>query len=264
MRIRSASFTHRGRRRARNEDAVCESPEAGVFAIADGMGGMSDGQAAGEAAISAVREEALYSKTSSSISRRAVCRLFRVANERVRAVPDDGRSVSSPQAGSTLVVLRLCRGRFLVGNVGDCRAYYLRDRSLRQITRDHTVVGDLLARGRISEEESRRHPRRGVLTRYLGSDPGPRIDFFEGETLEGDLFLLASDGLYEYADDELIEKAADSCVSPDDLVQELGQLALDCGGCDNISIVAVRIGSGSARRRNHGAADGGMPTVPLG
>ena len=131
--------------------------------------------------------------------------------------------------------------RLIWGHVGDSRIYLLRDGGIRQITRDHTMVEELVTQGAISPEEARVHPRKNVLIRALGTEDSLLVDVGTEPLLPGDLLLLMSDGVYSYLDDGELTLQMDT---PDleQAAEQLKQYILDRGAQDNLSFVAVRIG----------------------
>ena len=133
-------------------------------------------------------------------------------------------------------------GRIAFANVGDSRAYLLRDGKLQRLTEDHSVVAELVASGQISAEEAERHPQRNVVTRVLGAEPAVQVDTFWLTAQHGDLVLLCSDGLTDMVlERDLAGLLADdrSC---EQIAEQLVRAALDGGGEDNVTTVLIRIG----------------------
>src|SRR5947208_4967233 len=195
MRISAhAAATHAGRKRRHNEDAFVERPP--LFAIADGMGGARAGEIASRLAAAALGTE-----VDSSGEERLIG-LIQEANRRVyeRAAEDS----STSGMGTTITVALVEDGSVRIGHVGDSRAYLIRDRSLDQLTDDHSLVAELVRSGRLSPEEAESHPQRSVITRAIGTDPDVDVDTFSVEARPGDIFLLCSDGLTDMVGDEEI------------------------------------------------------------
>lgn len=142
--------------------------------------------------------------------------------------------------GTTLVALFVDETRAALAHVGDSRAYRVRGKRIRQLTDDHSLVGELLRRHEISEEAAREHPQRHVLTRAVGVRARVEPDLVELTPEEDDLFLLCSDGLTGHVLDEEIASLSVEHPEPQHLVDALITLANDRGGEDNITVVAVR------------------------
>ena len=140
--------------------------------------------------------------------------------------------------GTTLTVIWEKDDHLLLGHVGDSRAYLFRQGVLKQISEDHSVVGELLLSGAITAEEARKHPFRHVITRAIGTDPIVRVDTAELQCAPGDQWLLCSDGLTDMATDEDIAEVLRFCPIQD-RAQALIDLALQGGGGDNVSVIVL-------------------------
>jgi protein phosphatase len=164
----------------------------------------------------------------------------------------------------TTAVAAVVRGRELyVANVGDSRAYLLRNGKLTQVTRDHSFVQEQIEAGILTPEEARTHPQRNVVTRALGSKPDVQVDTFGGKLEPGDTLLLCTDGLSEHVEDETIA-AMLSQYHPREAVPRLIALANQRGGSDNISALVVQIGSAAGTTAVAGAVPAGqaVPAAP--
>lgn len=231
-----ASVTDTGRKRRHNEDSFVNQPP--LFAIADGVGGAQAGEVASQLAVAALKE----TSPGGSAQERIVA-LIQEANRRVfeRANEDS----AAYGMGTTMTAALVENGVVWIGHVGDSRAYLVRDGKLRQLTDDHTLVGELQRSGKLSAEEAERHPQRSVITRALGSDPDVDVDSFPIEPRTGDIFVLCSDGLTDMVDDatilETIERRRGDL---DGAARELVQLANKRGGEDNITVIAFEISDG--------------------
>ena len=238
MILRAAAATDVGMRRRGNEDRYALSPELGLYLVADGMGGHTAGQVASElAAEASVRAlEALQGATSSLSERlrAAVTSANRTIYQTAQEQPEYAGM------GTTVVAILSGAGRAALAHVGDSRAYLVRAGRIRQLTDDHSIVGELLRRHEISETAAREHPHRHVLTRALGVRETVEPDLAEITLQEGDLFVLCSDGLTGHVEDHEICKV----VSDNDDLQEschsLIDLANQRGGEDNITVVVAR------------------------
>jgi serine/threonine protein phosphatase PrpC len=233
-----AGETNPGRKRRRNEDSyVCDPP---LFAVADGMGGAQAGEVASSLAAAALKERG----EGDGGGEERVAELIQEANRRVhqRAVDDE----SASGMGTTMTVaLFHPDGSISVGHVGDSRAYLHRDGQLEQLTEDHSLVAELVRRGELSPEEAEVHPQRSVITRALGTDPDVDVDTFTVQALDGDLFLLCSDGLTTMVDVETITDVVDR--NRHDLhaaARGLIRAANERGGDDNITAVLFEVAEG--------------------
>jgi len=236
----AAGLTDTGRKRRRNEDAfVCRAP---LFAVADGMGGAQAGEVASRLAAAAVSEAAPESSGEA-----AVAALVAEANRRVWQRSLEDMSHSGMGTTITVALADLASGTIAIGHVGDSRAYRIRDGALEQLTQDHSLVAELVRRGRLSPEEAETHPQRSVITRALGTEEEVQVDLFTVEALPGDLFLLCSDGLTTMVpDEEILSLAVGSHGALDAAAQALVVAANAAGGEDNVTVVAFEVEEGEA------------------
>src|SRR5690606_37033957 len=142
--------------------------------------------------------------------------------------------------GTTLVALLAQEGRAALAHVGDSRAYLVRGERIRQLTDDHSLVGELVRRQAISAAAAREHPQRHVLTRAVGVRPTVEPDLAELTPEEGDVFVLCSDGLTGHVQDEEIARTVSRFEDPQEAVDVLIRLANERGGEDNITVAGVR------------------------
>ena len=248
---RSLGITDTGRRRRRNEDAyVCRPP---LFAIADGMGGAQAGEVASRLA-AAVLNESPHGATGEE----RVVELVQEANRRVFERANEDAATQGMGTTMTVALVDEAGGTVAIGHVGDSRAYRLRDGELQQLTRDHSLVQELVESGRLSPEEADNHPQRSVITRVLGTDPDVDVDTLTVETRPGDLFLLCSDGLTDMLGADEIEsviesRAGDPAAAADALVAA----ANSRGGDDNITVLLFEIVEGEPEPlEDEGGRDG--------
>ena len=228
--------SHVGNHRKRNEDSFY-IPEDGfaknLFIIADGMGGLSYGNAASRATVDAVVKT--MREGNSALPARLISDAANAANTLVKRIAQ--KAGRDTVMGSTLTLV-LAEGRQVyVGNVGDSRAYLLGAKGLSRITRDHTYVDELVRAGLVTHEEARTHPQRHAITRAIGIKERVDIDVFEVQWEEGDTLLLCSDGLSNHMEDAqiglLLRERGDIEASADALIET----ALKNGGEDNITVV---------------------------
>jgi serine/threonine protein phosphatase PrpC len=220
-----------GKKRRRNEDSYVVAPP--LFAVADGMGGAQAGEVASKLAAAALED----TDSGSSSGQERVVSLIQEANRRVYARANTDPATSG--MGTTMTVA-LVEGQVVtIGHVGDSRAYLVRAGRLEQLTEDHSLVNELLKSGKLSPQEAETHPQRSVITRAVGTDPDVDVDAFTVDALEGDVFLLCSDGLTDMVDDEgildVVERYHDDL---DRVAKSLVSAANRGGGEDNITVIA--------------------------
>jgi protein phosphatase/serine/threonine-protein phosphatase Stp1 len=233
-RFRSWAVTHPGAKRTHNEDAYVDRPDLGLWAVADGAGG----HAAGEVA-SGMIAEALES-IPPELSASELLAQVRLAIEQTHAALREEAARRGPDVmvASTVVVM-LARGdHFACLWAGDSRAYLLRSGTLRQITRDHSLVQELLEAGAIGPDDVMNHPRGNVITRAVGAEVEAfALDKVSDRLVPGDRFLLCSDGLCKtLPEDEMASLLAAIDGTPP---QALVDAALAANVSDNVTAVAV-------------------------
>ncbi|HVV12508.1 PP2C family protein-serine/threonine phosphatase [Amycolatopsis sp.] len=251
--LRYAVATDVGQRREANEDSVYTSPR--LLAVADGMGGHVAGEVASSAAIAAITE--LDRKLADADDDADTLELLGDAvSDAVDKLTE--LALKDPRLhgmGTTLTTLLWDGSRFGVAQVGDSRAYRLRAGELEQITRDHTVVQELVDQGRITPEAAITHPSRSVLTRALQSGGEADPDLFFVEVRPGDRYLICSDGLSDVVPFEILAEILAEVPEPPSVVQKLVELANAGGGPDNITCVVADIAEAPAEDGAAGPAD---------
>lgn len=241
----SFGLTDVGKTREVNEDSFLVAPP--VLAVADGMGGHSAGEVASAAAITEL-ERFFAGAPGTENGGRLVEKAIARANDSVF-----GKARTNPRfrsMGTTLTILYSDGSTAWIGNVGDSRTYHLSGGVLKQITRDDSFVQQLVDEGEITPEEARVHPQRHIITRALGLGEEVHPDPIPVAMNEGDLFLLASDGLTEMIDDASIGGVLLALSDPEAAAAELVRLALEAGGSDNVTVVVAKVvvaGSGAPR-----------------
>lgn len=225
-----------GRVRSLNEDRYLLRPEVGLWAVADGMGGHDAGDFASETVMAELGGLAAHA---------ALPGMLEAFDERVseanRRLLEAARRAGPSVIGCTLAALLVAGGQFACIWAGDSRVYRIRGGRIEQISHDHTEVQELIDQGVLAAEDALRHPRRNVITRAIGIFDVPELDLVEGPVESGDVFLICSDGLTEHvANDEILAAAENATAAGfcDDLIA----LALERGGSDNVTVVAVRFG----------------------
>ncbi|MCL2150667.1 MAG: Stp1/IreP family PP2C-type Ser/Thr phosphatase [Coriobacteriia bacterium] len=231
-RLEYAAATSIGKLRSNNEDAyLLDEP---LFAVADGMGGHAAGEIAANLAITTLKESP-DDPTQPDILRQMVM----AANVEVLEAPVKGYGRAG--MGTTLTAAAIQNDRLLIAQVGDSRAYLLHDGQLRRLTRDHSMVQELLNAGEISEDEVREHPQRGIITRVLGYEYETQPDIYELRLEAGDRLLLCSDGLHGMIDDSEIAAMLLTCHPAQQCADTLVQAANAAGGLDNTTVVVIDI-----------------------
>ena len=231
-----------GKLREHNEDSIGWDTDMGLVLLADGMGGHNAGEVASELAVNSIRE-ALQDVLAPNLVasnvidfndalREAIIyandEIIRMANERLECAG----------MGTTIVITLFHGNRVIIANVGDSRIYRLREKKLTQISKDHSLVQEMLDNGYISEEEAQMSASRNLITRALGIADQVEVDVTQDSVEDGDLYLLCSDGLTDLVtDDEILQLLL---LYKDDLksgCQELISMANEKGGKDNISVI---------------------------
>ena len=237
--VRSYATTDIGRKRQLNQDFIylSEVPVGNlpnVFIVADGMGGHNAGDFASRYAVETVVEEIeiSFEKNPVKILGRAIERANRLIRKRAQ------EDISCSGMGTTMVIAT-CIGRYLeVANVGDSRLYIVNDR-IKQITKDHSLVEEMVRMGGIDRASARNHPDKNIITRAIGARDHVEADFFNLELQMWDMVLLCSDGLTNMMDDETIHRILKGGGSLKDRVEELVRVANQNGGKDNISVIVI-------------------------
>jgi protein phosphatase len=215
-------------------------PEAGVFVVADGMGGHAAGEVASEMAVTIVGRALEHVAGQPDAEAAEVIRKSLVdANGQIfqrTLVEQDKRGM-----GTTATALVINGLRYLIGQVGDSRAYVFRDSELLQITKDHSYVQEQVDAGYLTPEQARTHPYSNVITRCVGANAEVEPDIYFGTLHEGDVYLLASDGLTGMLEDGDLASVVTSGRSPGEVVDRLIGEANRRGGLDNITVIVIRI-----------------------
>jgi PPM family protein phosphatase len=251
LHIDYGTHTHQGRVRTSNEDSYAANAKNRIFLVADGMGGHAAGEIASQIAASTV-EELVVSRRNSDSQPEETLRLAALeANSRIYDTQRKKPELAG--MGSTLTILSFRDDRYYIAHVGDSRAYLLRNGTLDQLTRDHSLVWHLFESGVLRKDELASHPQKNLITRSIGPHPQVEIDLERGDAREGDIYLLCSDGLTDVVSDENIRAIlSDTAKSPQQLGETLVNAANRGGGPDNITVVVVRLQPGDAEDEDTG------------
>jgi protein phosphatase len=248
-----AGHTDPGRIREQNEDSIATWPEMGLAILADGMGGHLAGEVASRLAVDVISRHMLdvFAKNAPdtaggtgqrrSLEARTLHDAIELANAAIYGMAHDRPECEG--MGSTIVVAVFFNDKVCVGHVGDSRLYRLRQGKLEHLTQDHSVIEELVSRGLLTREEARLSIGKNLVTRALGVDPFVATDISESTRLDGDLYLLCSDGLNDVIGDEEIEQIlAGDATDLEDTARRLVEVANARGGPDNISVILARPG----------------------
>lgn len=247
MKIEYASLSDPGKVRPNNEDAcgafIPPKPEdlnkkGHLFIVADGMGGHRGGEIASRLAVDSIRKS--YFDAEAGDVGRALATAFANANAEIMQESVSDNSLFG--MGTTCTAMVLLEGNAYFSHIGDSRAYMLRGATLTQITQDHSLVGEMVRSGIISDEDARTHPKRNVITRSLGVQETADADAPNSPLAlqAGDKFLLCSDGLTSYITDEELESALVG-ENLDGICRQLVDTANARGGRDNITVQLVLV-----------------------
>ncbi|MDY6825685.1 MAG: Stp1/IreP family PP2C-type Ser/Thr phosphatase [Bacillota bacterium] len=239
--MRISWLTNIGRERVRNEDscfAVSDGKKA-LLVVADGMGGHKAGNVASSLAVATAenfwqnidgRELPDREKT-----RQMVKDFIYEANGLILA--EAAGSSTRKGMGTTITAVLLSGRQIIIGHVGDSRAYLINNNKIRLLTKDHSLIEQLIASGEIKPEDAINHPQRHILTRALGVERNPEVDILEMEVDKGAAILLCTDGLTNLVNDQEILAVSTTVSEPQLLAEKLIEMANDRGGHDNITVV---------------------------
>lgn len=276
LKLNAAALTDTGRRRELNEDRVwvqvyeaSEGEPVGLFIVCDGIGGYLGGENASHWAVETVKHEladlfcppnpratvllpqaeldaALRGSESTRLSgirklenkvRQAVLKANLVVYEYAKAKPEQ-----AGDAGTTISMGLVLGDRMVVANVGDSRAYMIRNGQLQQLTQDHSLVATLVASGQIQPQEVFSHPQRNLIYRSLGHKRDVQVDTYVHMLASGDTLLFCSDGMWEMVQDSnRITRLALESRSPEEACKQLVDAANAAGGEDNIGVIVVNV-----------------------
>jgi protein phosphatase len=248
--ITAAGFSDIGCKRPANEDRILVDLEQGVFVVADGMGGERCGGRAAEIATSTLAEcfrspspfNPCHEGEASTPgrfaqSRSLMAQAIQLANRRVYE-----ESVNMPECagmGCTLSAIAMCGNKATIGHVGDSRIYLYRNKELLQLTRDHSIVANLIAAGEITPSEARSHPMRNRLTQSVGFGETVEPQLVDTDLFSGDRLLLSTDGLHGVIGDTGILEVLAVAEPPEETASRLIHAARAAGAPDNTSAIVV-------------------------
>jgi PPM family protein phosphatase len=248
--IRFWPATDVGRVRDHNEDSFLVDKKLRLFIVCDGMGGHAAGEVASSLAGRTMRDALAderdrlleFEQGHGGTTREDVLRMMEASVQQAcLAVHTEGQKDETKRGmGTTLVALLVLGSRGFIAHVGDSRIYLYRQGSVHQLTEDHSLINELLKRGRLTREQIDKVQYKNAVTRAVGVYESVEVDTFDFDVLAGDCFLLCTDGLSGYLEDSEIPKLFEETVE-DQLAQGLIDLANERGGKDNITAIVVRV-----------------------
>ncbi len=229
-----------GKLRGGNEDSVKVHTTEPYFAVvADGMGGHNAGEIASQIAVDTISGELISKFKNKNPDMEDILRdAYVLANKKIYDYAETNSKLMG--MGTTAVTAVINNGQLTIGNVGDSRAYIIKDGIIRQISEDHSYVWQLVKRGEITEQQAKRHPKRNFITRAMGTDKNTSVDTF-CEEYSGGIIILCSDGLTNLVENYEIKKITEESKTLQDAADKLVDTANERGGTDNITVVLLGI-----------------------
>ncbi|MEO7191757.1 MAG: PP2C family serine/threonine-protein phosphatase [Vicinamibacterales bacterium] len=251
LRIVSAAVSHPGLRREQNEDAYCARADLGLYVVADGMGGHAAGEVASRMAVDAIEAFVVETRDgppaggwpmpydpSLPLDGNRLTIGFQLANQSL-AVAAAGNPALRGMATTASAALTSDES-VVLGHIGDSRIYLWRDGTLRQLTTDHSWVGDRIRAGMLSESDARQHPWRNVVTRAITGGDDPLVDVITVPAEDGDCLMLCSDGLSSVVPLAMMQEVLSAGHTLELTCRALVDAANDLGGPDNITVALLR------------------------
>lgn len=237
--MKTNAITDVGMVRSENQDTFYTNEQPlgnlpNLFVVADGMGGHVGGKQASETALQSIVEYIEGSKETNirvlfeKAVQKANSEVFKQANEK-----------SLQGMGTTVVLASLDKDVLSVGNVGDSRLYVVSPGAIKQVTKDHSLVEEMIRMGELERSKARMHPEKNVITRAVGATQSCKVDFFQVRLEEEECVLMCSDGLSNMLDDEQIRNIMNSQRDVIEKTQKLVEAANNSGGKDNITVIVV-------------------------
>ncbi|NLX18209.1 MAG: serine/threonine-protein phosphatase [Desulfobulbus sp.] len=234
-----AGATDPGRVRPCNEDNLLLVPETGVFAVADGLGGLDAGDLASAIALSCLHDLSLHQEKSCSDP----CDQVQTMVMKVNRHTYKQRVALGKRMATTLAMVRFFAHTATVAHVGDSRIYHLHDGSLIRLTSDHSLANDLCLQGVLSADKVANFPQRHIITRAIGAETSVQPSVARFEFVPGDLLLLCTDGLTSMVEEKVIASCLTRTSRTGEMAEQLVNLANEAGGRDNITVVVIAVES---------------------
>jgi serine/threonine protein phosphatase PrpC len=233
--VEQYSRTDVGRQRNANEDDLFAAADAGLFAVADGMGGARAGEVAAKAAV----EQLSALEQKQEVGERELATVVEDANRRIHELSQSDEALAG--MGTTMTAVSVGDGEVAIAHVGDSRAYRLRDDELERLTHDHSLVDEMVRAGRLTPEEAEVHPQRSIITRALGPEPQVEVERMTYPARSGDVYLICSDGLTTMVAEDDVAAILRGRSSLRQAAEDLVRAANENGGKDNVTVVLFRL-----------------------
>lgn len=232
-----------GRCRKKNQDAYYASadPDFPLYFVADGMGGHRSGEVASSMAMDIIKDEFLIFKNNLNKEKnilKTIKKSIEKANTKIYLKSLEREECKG--MGTTITLAYIFEGRIFIGHVGDSRGYLIREEEIIQITEDHSYVNELLKLGSISIEEAKKHPKKNMITRAVGSSSTISMDLIVKKHKKNDILLLCSDGLFNMLSEKEIYEVYEIEKNMQKACEVLVEKANAKGGLDNITLVSIK------------------------
>lgn len=245
--LQVSGLTDKGQVRPRNEDyhAYFIPPDrkskerrGSLFVVSDGVGGHLAGEVASAEAVNVLLQEYYFGDYTDKLPQRLEG-AFAHAAVHIFDLASHHPGFHNMQC--TLTALLIWHDQYFIAHAGDSKAFLLRDGTLTQLTKDHSLVAKLVRMGLISEEQAKTHPYKHMLIRALGENPILQVDTYKGNILPGDIFCLVTDGILEHISEEELRLFLLQKGNLDNIEEEIIKQVNDRGGCDNMTILTVKV-----------------------
>ena len=232
-----------GRQRKNNEDACFVIPKENVYILCDGVGGHNSGEVASRKTVQGIADYVSNNSLEDVRTYRTVKTYFNNCIQKINyeILTESRNSEENRGMATTLVLSYFVGNKLYVMNVGDSRAYVLRNGELKQITEDHTYVNSLIKAGVITEEQAASHKNKNMITRAVGADYDVQADFFSVTVQTGDIILMCSDGLYGEVPEDVLAEMLQQDRGMSEICADLVEQANKNGGADNITLITLKL-----------------------
>ncbi|MBS4536107.1 Stp1/IreP family PP2C-type Ser/Thr phosphatase [Clostridium sp. D2Q-14] len=237
--------THVGKVRETNQDSyyINYNDNLPVFAVADGMGGHNGGEIASDIAIDVIKNNSEIYLNKLSEEKLSIENFIRhtleLSNEQIYKAAIEDESYKG--MGTTVTMGCIFKDELFIGNIGDSRAYIIKNNNIIKITEDHSLVAELVKNGTITKEEAINHPQKNIITRALGTDENVKIDIYNYHIQENDVILLCTDGLTNLVSEAKIMEYIEEFNDIQNICDNLINHANDNGGYDNSTVIIIKV-----------------------
>ena len=233
--------TDKGMHRGGNEDSLFILPDQQLYMVADGVGGHNSGELASRLTVGFIAQYVAINKITSVTNEEALREYLDICLQGANELVFSKSEGENAGMATTVVLCYLSGNKAYIVNVGDSRAYLVREGQIHQVTTDHTYVNEMVERGVMSREDAEGSFNKNMITRAIGAEETVKPDFFNFETYPGDIIILCTDGLYGEADNYTIGMIAQKAEGMHQLASDLVSTANIHGGHDNVSVVCIKI-----------------------